>query len=148
MTDILKKPADVLLKRAEEVTREELQSEEFKKNVKTMIEVGSSYNAAGVAAPQIGWSKRVFIYFDEIWKVVINPIVKMKSERVSNIERCLSCDNTYKVKRYKRIRVDAVNLRGEGIVIDSRNKKISFCLQHEIDHLNGILIADIGKLED
>jgi len=148
MIDIIKRPADVLLKRAEEVTKEELQSEEFKKNVENMIEVGTRYNAAGVAASQIGWSKRVFIYLDEIWKVVINPIVKMKSERVSNIEGCLSCDNAYKVKRYKRIRVDAVNLQGERIVIDSKNKKISFCLQHEIDHLNGILIADIGKLEE
>lgn len=148
MSDIIKRPEEVLFEISENVTKEELQTEEFKKNIQDMIDVGIRYNAAGVAAPQIGWSKRVFIYYDEEWKVVVNPVVKMKSERVSNIERCLSCDNVYKVKRYKRIRVDALNLEGERIVIDSKNKKISFCLQHEIDHLNGILIADIGKLEE
>ena len=147
MIEIIKRPSKYLELKTQEVNEEEIENTEFQNKLKELIEAGNENSAVGVAANQIGWNRRVFIYLDidKVWKTVINPRILMRTSFVTNEERCLSCEKAYKVRRAKRIKIKALDENGEEILINSKNKQISFRLQHEIDHLNGITIADKGK---
>ena len=109
--------------------------------------------AAGVAAPQVYDSRRVVVYrilADRIppgvaleplpWTVMVNPVITPLSEEVGLIwERCLSLPGLHgKVPRYKKIEITYLTLDGESqrrVVEDWH----AMLLQHECDHLDGIL---------
>lgn len=106
----------------------------------------------GLSANQIGLNKRMFVaYFtDEMGKeheyTLINP--KIISHSVSMIylppsEGCLSVDRDINgfVPRYERIKVKGFNLEGEEIIL-KLNGYSSIVIQHEIDHLNGIMFYE------
>ncbi|MBW8348000.1 peptide deformylase [Bacillus sp. IITD106] len=106
----------------------------------------------GLSANQIGLNKRMFVAYltDEEGKeheyTLINP--KIISHSVSMIylppsEGCLSVDRDIKgfVPRYERIKVRGFNLKGEEIVLKLKGYS-SIVIQHEIDHLNGIMFYD------
>ena len=118
---------------------------------------------AGIAGPQVGVSKRIFIMdttFDMenisddekkphyLMKnldpvIVINPIILEKRELGRYREEgCLSLPGIYeKVDRYKEIDVEYTNLDGEKVQ-KTLNGLESICYQHELDHLNGIVTLD------
>jgi peptide deformylase len=112
------------------------------------------FPAAGLAAPQIGISKSVFIFsFDRDPKnleTVINPMLEpVGDEVVEGWEACLSsfCENKWtcaKVARYEKIRVSYMNLKGERIekVLEGFAAKV---FQHEFDHLQGYVNIDRGS---
>ena len=100
--------------------------------------------AAGLAAPQIGVSKRVIIVnFEDKIQTYINPEIKiLDNEEIIEKEGCLSvysipCD----IKRAKKIIVRAEDLKGNKIELEA-NGLLARIFQHEIDHLNGVLIID------
>lgn len=106
----------------------------------------------GLSANQIGLNKRMFVAYltDEKGKkheyTLINP--KIISHSVSMIylspsEGCLSVDRDIKgfVPRYERIKVKGFNLEGEEIVLKLKGYS-SIVIQHEIDHLNGIMFYE------
>ncbi|WP_096190068.1 peptide deformylase [Evansella halocellulosilytica] len=106
----------------------------------------------GLSANQIGLNKRMFVAYltDEKGKeheyTLINP--KIISHSVSMIylppsEGCLSVDRDIKgfVPRYERIKVKGVNLEGEELVLKLKGYS-SIVIQHEIDHLNGIMFYE------
>ncbi|WP_067842373.1 peptide deformylase [Amphibacillus sediminis] len=106
----------------------------------------------GLSANQIGLNKRMFVAYltDEEGQkheyTLINP--KIISHSVSTIymspsEGCLSVDRDIKgfVPRYERIKVKGLNLEGEEIVLKLKGYS-SIVIQHEIDHLNGIMFYD------
>lgn len=115
---------------------------------------------AGLAAPQIGVLKRIcavrrFIYDKENYEtssskeyLLINPeIVKTSTEKEIYWEACLSIPNTYaQVERPKKIKVEALDIEGNKIRINTSGF-FARVIQHEMDHLDGILITDknIGK---
>ncbi len=96
---------------------------------------------AGLAANQIGYDLRIIILHGEIF---VNPvIVKRQGEEKMSLEECLSVPGRKeRVKRNNKIRIDAISV--EGRVIKKRYFKglDAFCFQHEVDHLDGILIID------
>jgi peptide deformylase len=108
-----------------------------------------AYNGTGkgLAAPQVGINRRFFILrFGNRIETFINPeIIKSSSEKVTFSEGCLSVPGTYyKVSRSRRIEVRYYD---ETLIV--RKAKFhdfdAVAFQHELDHLNGILICDKGK---
>ncbi|MCH5162551.1 MAG: peptide deformylase [Clostridiales bacterium] len=102
-------------------------------------------DGAGLAAPQVGVLKRVFIAtFDGGNTIIeaVNPkIVKTKGKRVAP-EGCLSIPRIReKVERPKHVEVEAFDRHGNPIVLKASNFEAS-CFCHEIDHLDGILFTD------
>jgi peptide deformylase len=108
----------------------------------------------GLAAPQIGVNRRVIVYnshaadpeADESEKeftALINPeIVAASGSIVSEQEACLSVlDYAADVKRYERVRVRALDIEGKQMEFDAEGI-LAVIMQHEIDHLDGILFID------
>lgn len=108
-----------------------------------MDTLGSLENAIGLAAPQIGESVRAFALRDEerIVTVYINPVITMASVIVeTDIEGCLSMPmEYYQVSR--SIDIEFTHDKGK----TSASGYEARCIQHEINHLDGILISDIGE---
>lgn len=100
-------------------------------------------NGVGLAAPQIGISKRlVVIDTGDNYMELINPeITDQQGEQIRS-EGCLSVPGIVGiVKRAERVAVKALNRKGEEITVEGTGL-LSRALQHEIDHLNGILFID------
>jgi len=113
-----------------------------------MIEALRAANGVGLAAPQIGVSSRVVVidteYGEAPPRVFVNPeIISTSDETVVEDEGCLSLPGiSLDVKRSARVSVKAQNEKGEEYVIDDASGLLAKALQHEIDHLNGILFID------
>lgn len=110
-----------------------------------MIDTLIKADGAGLAAPQIGVLKRVFVAtFDggKTFVEAVNPvIVKAKGKRVA-AEGCLSIPNVHeKVERPRHVTVHAFDRYGNPIELKADGFPAS-CYCHEIDHLDGILFTD------
>lgn len=118
--------------------------------IKDMAETMYADSGLGLAAPQVGVSKRIIVIDGEEdgLIVLINPmIVKSEGELVEE-EGCLSIPGIYsQVKRSSKVTVKALNQNGDQIEM-TKEGLAARALQHEIDHLDGILFIDrIGKME-
>jgi peptide deformylase len=135
--------ADVLREKAKEV--KEVNSS-IVKLLDNMIDTLDAANGVGLAAPQIGVSKRVIIVkVDNELVELINPVILEKEGKGSMEEGCLSIPNvTGDVERAAKVRVQGLNRKGELLEIKAENLKAR-ALQHEIDHLDGILFIDVAK---
>lgn len=97
----------------------------------------------GLAAPQIGVQRQVFVYdIDEERKVILNPqIVESSGEWVYD-EGCLSIPGLYvEMVRPKRVLVRGINLDGNQVEFEA-DELLARLFQHEVDHLNGVLMFD------
>ena len=131
----------VLRERAEEVG--EL-TPEIKELIFNMKETLRQAQGVGLAAPQVGVSKRVIVV--ETGKETagfINPkIISLVRQREAQEEGCLCMPGLFlKIKREIEIEVEAKNEKGETVAIKA-DGLLARIFQHEIDHLNGILIID------
>jgi peptide deformylase len=141
--EILKFPDPRLRVKCEQVTKFD---EELKKIVDDMAE--TMYNAPGVglAAPQVGIHKRIFIIDiskeKTDLKIFINPtILKMEGE-ICDEEGCLSIPGEYaNVTRAEKVEASAQDLDGNEFLIKAEGL-LARAIQHEFDHLNGILFLD------
>jgi len=142
-------PADVLRKEAETVNDF---NHDLKILVDDMIETMRKAPGVGLAAPQVGISKRVVVieYGNEedetIPKqlfVLVNPeIVKRSRETVKGVEGCLSVPGLVgEVERANVVTVKAQNQNGAPVKIRAQGW-LARIFQHEIDHINGILYTD------
>jgi len=118
--------------------------------IKDMAETMYADSGVGLAAPQVGVSQRIIVIDEgeEGLTVLINPmIVKSEGELVEE-EGCLSIPGIYsQVKRSSQVTVKALNENGDSIEM-TKEGLTARALQHEIDHLDGILFIDrIGKME-
>ncbi|MGI6681471.1 MAG: peptide deformylase [Bdellovibrionota bacterium] len=122
-------------------------SNDLKKFTEDMLKTMYENNGIGLAAPQVGILKRVIVIdLQEDGKrepfVFINPEIIEKSGTITFEEGCLSVPQYREiVKRSENITVKYQDLSGEEKVINA-TKLFAICLQHEIDHLNGILFVD------
>jgi len=118
--------------------------------IKDMAETMYATSGVGLAAPQIGVSKRIMVIDGEEdgLIVLINPIIVKSEGEAIEEEGCLSIPEVYsKVKRSLKVTVKALNENGEPIEL-TKEGLIARALQHELDHLEGILFIDrIGKLK-
>ena len=118
--------------------------------IKDMAETMYADSGVGLAAPQVGVSKRIILVDGEEdgLIVLINPVIIKSEGEVVAEEGCLSVPDIYsQVKRSSKVTVKALNEKGESIEITNEGL-IARALQHEIDHLDGILFIDrIGRME-
>ena len=104
---------------------------------------------AGLAAPQIGVSLRVFVWdVDEELGHLINPVLTLSEESQDGEEGCLSFPEIrYQTPRAMRAVAKGFNMYGEPITVEG-SEFLARALQHETDHLNGILFIDKLSAED
>jgi peptide deformylase len=148
---------DALQAPSKEVDKKELKSKEFKRFVKDMLETMYHNNGVGLAAPQVGVNKRVIV-IDVEWPseeakplILINPKIVYSEGELMSEEGCLSFrGNTIKkegvllskVKRFRKVKVNYTDLENKKQSIEAEGTLLARCLQHEIDHLDGILFID------
>lgn len=116
---------------------------ETKKLIDFMIDTMDTARGVGLAAPQIGVLQRVLVYsVDDKELVYINPeIVEMSGEVISD-EGCLSLASIQiPVSRAEHVTVKALDRKGKPIRHKASGMQARV-IQHEIDHLDGILIID------
>lgn len=137
-----------LRKIAEEEIEFKHEVEEISKDLKdTLHNIQKTKNQGrGIAAPQIGYNKRI-IYIDTLERklLLINPeIISKSSETFYVWDTCFSFELAFyvKVKRFKTIQVKYQNQKRE-IIIEKFSDSLSELIQHEIDHLDGILAIDL-----
>lgn len=120
------------------------------KLIKDMIETMYASLGVGLAAPQIGVSKRIIVIDgeEEGLFIIINPVILKKEGKIIEEEGCLSVPGIYsKVTRYEKVTAEGINQKGEKIKI-SKDGLIGKALQHEIDHLEGVLFIDrVSKIK-
>ena len=120
---------------------------DFDKEIRTLIadltETMLNAPGAGLAAPQIGVSLRAFVWHvDDELGHLINPTLVMSGEIEIDEEGCLSFpDLTYPTPRSLRAVARGFNMFGEPIEVDG-SELLARALQHENDHLDGILFID------
>jgi peptide deformylase len=127
---------------------------ELEKLIEDMIETMYESDGVGLAAPQVGESIRL-ICVDQTGpkirgelRVLINPEIVECDGEVDSEEGCLSCPElTVKVRRKERVVVKALDEKGKEVCIDTKGL-LAIILQHEIDHLDGVTLADkAGRLK-
>ena len=98
-------------------------------------------HCAGLAAPQIGVNKRVVVIRNgDTFHPMINPVIIKKSgKRFINSEGCLSLDGIRSVERSTSVLVSYIDKSGKRLT-KTFNGMPAIIIQHEVDHLNGILI--------
>ncbi len=109
-----------------------------------MVEVMIRGNGVGLAAPQIGISKRIFVLdADDKLYVFINPeLVELSEETEETKEGCLSVPGVdAAVARSTRAVIEGLDLDGERVRLEGEGI-IARAIQHEMDHLNGNLYFD------
>lgn len=148
---IVTEPNQILHTVAEDLTLEEIKEPKFKKFVTNMIETMYLRDGVGLAAPQVNISKQICVIskaFSPTKKelVLINPVwQKLSILKTTDAEGCLSVPNTSgEVKRYKKIKIKALDLSGKPIEFIANNY-LARIIQHEVDHLNGILFIEKAK---
>jgi peptide deformylase len=127
---------------------------DVKRLVERMSEVMRQAHGVGLAAPQLGILRRILVYrvsSDGEIQVLINPELRERSEETeSDTEGCLSLlggDLQVPVDRHVRIVVVAVDADGNEVEIDAEGLEARV-IQHEIDHLDGVLIVDRAAKDD
>lgn len=108
-----------------------------------MVETMDHAQGVGLAAPQVGISKRVIVVrIDDELYTLANPEIIATSGYQDGPEGCLSCPGMAgNVKRAYRIRLKALDRNDETVFIEAEDF-LARAFQHEIDHLDGILFLD------
>lgn len=116
---------------------------ELRKLVQDLTETMMDAPGAGLAAPQIGVSLRVFTYWvDDEPGHLVNPDLDLSAEQQTGEEGCLSLPElAFETPRAERVVARGFNMWGEPVVIEGSNL-LARAVQHETDHLDGILFID------
>ena len=98
---------------------------------------------AGLAAPQIGVGLRVFTYWvDGVLGHLVNPVLDLSDDEQDGPEGCLSIPGlAFDTKRALSVVAKGQNMWGEPVVLEG-TQLLARCVQHETDHLDGILVHD------
>lgn len=141
---ILTYPDPVLRTQAEPVK----DLNEIQDLIDDMVETMYEAPGIGLAANQVGVLKRVIVFDGSPGKegrdpeVLINPQLVLTEGKITSEEACLSViDYAADVTRASHVRVQGLDRHGNAVEIEAEDLK-AICLQHEIDHLDGILYID------
>ncbi len=143
--EIRKYPDKVLKQKALPVMEMDGELQEL---IDNMIETMYAAPGVGLAAPQVGVSKRLAV-IDISTKgtemplvVLINPVFLLKEGSIEFEEGCLSLpEYTAKIERAEKVVVRTTDRKGKEIEIEAEGL-LAIALQHEIDHLDGLLLID------
>lgn len=131
----------VLTKKADEVKEFD---KEIRQLVKDLTETMLEAPGVGLAAPQVGVSLRVFTYCVEEDRPghLINPVLHLSDNTQDGDEGCLSVPGmAFNTHRSYGVIARGKNMYGEDVVIEG-SELLARCIQHETDHLDGILFVD------
>ncbi|MFH1662170.1 MAG: peptide deformylase [Candidatus Falkowbacteria bacterium] len=144
---IITNPNPILRKKSQEIKKDEIKSKQFQEICFDMEKTMKEKDGAGLAAPQIGKNIRLIAVNSDNGAInMINPEITKKSwAKELGEEGCLSVPDVFlKIKRHKKVNCKYLDINGN-------EKKIKACgmlarvIQHEIDHLDGILFIDYEK---
>ena len=118
-------------------------TDEIKELIQRMYKIMRESNGLGLAANQIGISKRLFVYdIGEGPKAVVNPKLELVSGEQLGVEGCLSVPGLQgDVKRANRVVVEGLDEEGNPVRISAEGL-LARVFQHETDHLDGYLFLD------
>lgn len=143
---ITKLGEEILRQKAEPVKPEEI-NDDLRNFLNEMFEAMIAADGVGLAGPQAGISKRLFVVIadDDVRRVFINPqIISTSAEMVDFEEGCLSVPLVYEsISRPKKVTVQAFNENGRPFTLEA-DGLLARVIQHEYDHLDGILFIDRG----
>lgn len=136
--------AGILRRRARPVGKVTLPNQHL---IDAMIETLHTVRGLGLVAPQVGEGKRILVAeVEDRLIVLVDPTTVRASGEAVDTEACLSIPGVVApVRRALRITVKGKNRRGRGITVQAEGL-LARVLQHEIDHLDGILFLD--RVED
>lgn len=162
MSKVLQIGDPILRTVARPLSRDEILSAEIQSLIEEMKLTMQEYHGVGLAAPQIGHSLQIVVIedinhshltkeeliererFPVSFHVIINPKLYMVEGDATFYEGCLSIPHILgKVTRAKQVRVECVNELGETQLIEASGWYARI-LQHEIDHLQGVLMCDLA----
>ena len=134
-------PGKVLREKCTDI--EDFTSEEFLALMQDLADTLAAYKAVGLAAPQIGVSRRVFVTnVDGQLHYFINPKIVSKEGSITTKEGCLSFPGVYeRVERAEEVTIEAIDVDGKEFkcALDGSD---AVAAQHEYDHLDGVLYID------
>jgi len=143
--EILKYPHRLLKKRSQEIEKID---ENTRRLIQDMTETMYDASGVGLAACQVGVNRRIIVLDvspmdpEQDFFALINPEIIAAEEEIDHEEGCLSvpdCQET--IKRKQKVRVRGMSLEGKEIELEAQGI-LAIALQHEVDHLNGVLILD------
>jgi peptide deformylase len=116
---------------------------ELRRLVADLTDTMQNAPGAGLAAPQIGVGLRVFTwYVDGELGHLVNPSLDLSEEQQDGPEGCLSLPNlTYDCKRALSVVAKGFDMHGEPVTIEG-SELLARAIQHETDHLDGVLFVD------
>lgn len=140
----IKKYPDPILKKKTELVK--TFDDQLGKLLDSMAETMYSANGIGLAAPQVGSLSRIAVIdvsrSGDSLQEFINPVIVKQSGKTKSEEGCLSIpDFRDSVQRSVLVTVTAQDRHGNDFSVDA-DDLLAICLQHEIDHLEGILFTD------
>jgi len=143
--EIRKYPDEILKKKAEAITDI---NEDLHRLIDDMVETMYKANGVGLAAPQVGVSKRLIVVdtspreANQSLIVLINPEISDSEGEILSEEGCLSLPGFItRLKRKEKILVKGLDRKGKEIEVQATGL-LARALQHELDHLEGILLVD------
>jgi len=121
----------------------ETYDKELRMLVRDLTETMQHAPGSGLAAPQIGVSLRVFTYWvDDELGHLCNPELTLEGETEIEFEGCLSIPELhFETPRAQRVVAHGMNMHGEPVILEGTDW-LARCVQHETDHLDGILFVD------
>jgi peptide deformylase len=127
--------------------------DEVRRLAARMVDVMDRAHGVGLAAPQLGVLRRILVYRvgeEDAVRVLINPsLSELSEETVVSTEGCLSLlggELQVPVTRHVSVRVSAVDSDGDPVELEAEGFEARV-IQHEIDHLDGVLIVDRAQDE-
>lgn len=138
---IVKVPHPALRKVAPDVTKITKKTQLL---LDDMLRIMRKANGVGLAAPQLGIDQRIIVIAPMDYRpmALINPVITKMEGEVVGTEGCLSLPGLYgSVTRAKFVEVDCLDRRGREITLELEGMPARV-LQHEVDHLNGVLFID------
>ena len=116
---------------------------ELRRRVKDLTETMMDAPGLGLAAPQIGVGLRVFSYYvDDVLGHLINPSLRLSEDQETDEEGCLSFPGlSYPTTRSYGVVAAGFDMHGEPVTLEGTGQ-LARCVQHETDHLDGVLFID------
>jgi peptide deformylase len=116
---------------------------ELRRLVKDLTDTMLEAPGLGLAAPQIGVGLRVFTYnVDDVIGHLINPVLQLSDDQEVDEEGCLSFPGLqYPTERAHGVVATGFDMHGEPVTVQGAGQ-LARCVQHETDHLDGILFID------
>lgn len=117
------------------------------KMLKSMAETMYAEDGIGLAAPQVGILKRMVVIDigDHVLYEMINPVITKREGSIMNTEGCLSVpEYCGEVERAENIECEFTNRNGDRMLLTASGL-LAIAVQHELDHLDGVLFIDKAK---